>query len=72
MVDKTSGFSGADIEGVVKDAVESAFADDKYSVQTKDFLEAIKNTHSLSEIMADALKKMAKEYETRKFKNASR
>lgn len=72
LVDKTDGFSGADIEGVVKDAVESAFADDKYSVQTEDLLKAIKNTHSLSEIMADSLKKMAKEYETRKFKNASR
>lgn len=69
---KTEGFSGADIEGVVKDAVESAFADDKESIQTSDILEAIKNTHSLSEIMKDALEKMIKEYETRKFKNASR
>ena len=68
---KTEGFSGADIEGVVKDAVESAFADDKISVQTQDIVEAIKNTHSLSEIMKDALNKMTKEYETRKFKNAS-
>ena len=72
LVRKTEGFSGADIEGVVKDAVESAFADDKTSVQTQDILEAIKNTHSLSEIMKDALEKMAKEYEKRKFKNASR
>ncbi len=46
LVRKTEGFSGADIEGVVKDAVESAFADDKTSVQTQDLLEAIKNTHS--------------------------
>ena len=71
-VDKTEGFSGADIEGVVKDAIESAFSDDKVSIQTSDILEAIKNTHSLSEIMKDALEKMKKEYETRKFKNASR
>lgn len=72
LVTKTEGFSGADIEGVVKDAVESAFADDKQSIQTGDILNAIKNTHSLSEIMKDALEKMSKEYETRKFKNASR
>lgn len=71
LVNKTDGFSGADIEGVVKDAVESAFADDKPSIQTNDLVEAIKNTHSLSEIMADALKTMTTEYEKRKFKNAS-
>ena len=72
LVAKTKGFSGADIEGVVKDAVETAFADDKECVETKDIVQAIQNTHSLSEIMKDALEKMAKEYENRKFKNASR
>ena len=71
LVKKTEGFSGADIEGVVKDAIETAFADDKPSIRTEDILEAIKNTHSLSEIMKDALDRMKKEYETRKFKNAS-
>lgn len=71
LVKKTEGFSGADIEGVVKDAIETAFADDKPSINTNDVLEAIKNTHSLSEIMKDALDRMKKEYETRKFKNAS-
>lgn len=72
LVKNSMGFSGADIEGVVKDAIESAFADDKESIQTEDILDAINNTHSLSEIMKDALDRMAKEYETRKFKNASR
>ena len=72
LVKNSKGFSGADIEGVVKDAIESAFADDKNSIHTQDILDAINNTHSLSEIMKDALDKMAKEYETRKFKNASR
>lgn len=72
LVSKTDGFSGADIEGVVKDAVESAFADDKTNVRTKDIVDAIRNTHSLSEIMKEALDKMAKEYEKRKFKSASK
>ena len=71
LVRKTDGFSGADIEGVVKDAVETAFADDKKCISTEDILEAINNTHSLSEIMKDALDRMKKEYEKRKFKNAS-
>lgn len=72
LVPETEGFSGADIEGVVKDAVESAFADDKEAVTTGDIRAAIANTHSLSEIMRDALEKMAREYRERKFKNASR
>lgn len=72
LVKKTKGFSGADIEGVVKDAVESVFADGKDSVKTEDILNAIQNTHSLSEIMKDALDKMKEEYEARKFKSASR
>lgn len=72
LVSKTKGFSGADIEGVIIDAVETAFGDDKNNVETQDIINAINNTHSLSEIMKESLKKMAKEYEIRKFKNASR
>ena len=37
----------------------------------EDILDVIKNTHSLSEIMKEPLKKMSEEYENRKFKNAS-
>lgn len=72
LVSITEGFSGADIEGVVKDAIESAFAEDKISIHTVDVIDAIKDTHSLSEIMKDALDKMTKEYESRKFKSASK
>lgn len=72
LVAKTKGFSGADIEGVIKDAVETAFGDDKNNVQTQDIINAINNTHSLSELMKESLENMAKEYETRKFKNASK
>lgn len=72
LVSRTEGFSGADIEGVVKDAVEMAFAEGQNSVQTQDILDAIRNTHSLSEIMKESINKMAEEYKKRKFKNASR
>ena len=72
LVDKTKGFSGADIEGVIKDAIEYAFSEDKPSVQTYDIINAINNTNSLMEIMGDSLGKMIKEYEKRKFKNASK
>ncbi len=71
LVDKTEGYSGADIEGVVKDAVENVFADDKLNLTTDYIMTAINNTHSLSEIMKESLNKLSKEYENRKFKNAS-
>lgn len=72
LVSITRGFSGADIEGVVKDAVESAFADDKSEIRTEDLICAIFKTHPLSVIMKDALDKMEKEYARCKFKSASK
>ena len=71
LVKSTKGFSGADIEGVVKEAVETAFADDKTCITTSDIQNAIKGTSPLSEIMKDSIENMKKEYEKRKFKNAS-
>lgn len=68
---ETNGYSGADIEGVVRDSVEDAFADGKEKLSTEDIQKAIKQTHSLSEIMKDSLEEMAKAYKERKFKNAS-
>lgn len=71
LVSRTNGYSGADIEGVVKESIENVYTEGKDKLTTEDILEAIKHTHSLSEIMKDPLKKMAEEYENRKFKNAS-
>ncbi len=67
----TEGYSGADIEGVVKDAIESAFTQDLPSVTTDTILHAIHNTASLSVIMKEQIEKMSKEYKDRHFKNAS-
>ena len=72
LVAKTKGYSGADIEGVVREAVEYAFAEEKEHLTTDDILNAIKDTNSLSVIMKESLDKMAKEYEARKLKNASK
>lgn len=71
LVNATNGYSGADIEGVVKDAVETAFTEEKTCVTTDGLLQAIMHTHSLSEIMRSSLEDMAKIYKERKFKNAS-
>lgn len=72
LVSHTEGYSGADIEGVVSESVENAFVKGSGSLTTEDILSCINNTHSLSEIMKEPLEKMAKLYEDRKFKKASR
>ena len=47
LVKKTDGFSGADIEGVVKDGVEAAFAEYRDRLETGDIEKAIRETNSL-------------------------
>lgn len=71
LVRKTEGYSGSDIEGVVKDAIEEAFTQDKDTLTTELLLSAIAGTASLSEIMKESIEKMAKVYKERHFKNAS-
>lgn len=71
LVEKTEGYSGADIEGVVREGVEAAFTQEKSILSADDLLNVINHTHSLSEIMKDSIDSMKKEYEERKFKNAS-
>lgn len=71
LADKTEGYSGADIEGVVRESVEAAFASGQEHLTTEQILQAIAGTHSLSEIMKEPIERMEKEYKSRKFKNAS-
>ena len=72
LVDKTSGYSGADIEGVVKEGIASAFVQEASKVKTEHILDAIKNTHSLKEIMGNELDEIEAQYKERKFKSASK
>lgn len=72
LASKTEGYSGADVEGVVIDAVENAFVDGSGALTTEYISKAIGNTHSLSEIMKESLDRLIKEYENKHFKSASR
>lgn len=71
LAQRTEGYSGADIEGVVKDAIETAFTDNKSSLTTQTLLMAIDGTASLKEVMRDSIEKMSETYRRNKFKNAS-
>lgn len=72
LAQETEGYSGADIEGVVREAVENAFVAKKSKLTLEELTNVIKDTHSLSELMKDEISKLKKEYEKRNFKNASR
>lgn len=71
LLKETAGYSGADIEGVVRESVELAFSNGKAALTTEDIIRVIRSTHSLSEIMKESIDKLQKEYQQRKFKNAS-
>ena len=71
LVDNTEGFSGADIENVIKDAVENAFVTDRQKVTTEDILLSITQSNSLADTLKDSIDKLAQFYKEHKFKSAS-
>ncbi|WP_128100331.1 AAA family ATPase [Paenibacillus sp. DCT19] len=69
---KTEGFSGADIEGVVKESIETAFVLGENQVTTKDIITSIENTTSLSVLFKDKLTALSEGYKNNHFKSASK
>ena len=72
LVEKTDGYCGADLEGIVREGIESAFVNKEETLETNHILEAIESTHSLSEVMKDSIGEMIKTYEKLKLKSASK
>ena len=73
LLQATEGYSGADIESVVKEAVEAAFCapDGERTVTTERLLEVIKNTKSISDTLKDKIEKLRDEYKKYNFKTAN-
>ncbi|MGP1440609.1 MAG: hypothetical protein ACTTJ3_07725 [Treponema sp.] len=73
LLKKTKGFSGTDIENVVKEAVENAFcsSDENRTVTTDKLLEVISHTKSISETLKDKIDELKKQYEKFNFKKAN-
>ncbi len=69
----TKGFSGADIESVVKEAIENAFCsnDGDQSITTDNLIAIINNTKSISDTLKDKIEKLREEYKKYNFKDAS-
>jgi len=55
LLDITEGFSGADIESVVKTTIEQAFISNNFEILTEDLIKEIKDTKPISEIMKEKI-----------------
>ena len=76
LAEETEGYCGADIEEIVKNAVESRFVmetenEEDKKITTNDLLEATKNIDSLTNILADKIEVLKKSYKKFKIKSAS-
>ncbi|GAB7526790.1 AAA family ATPase [Paraburkholderia sp. 2C] len=71
LADETEGFSGADIEAVVKEAIELAFVNAKAQVDTGRLLGVVRNTVPLSVVMKDKVAEYKDKLSRTKIKPAS-
>ena len=67
----TEEFSGADLESVVKGAVEQAFLDGQVSVTTNHLLNSVKATVPLAHVKKDELRRGAEKLQSMKIRSAS-
>ena len=78
LADATEGFSGAGIEGILRESIESVFLKafnagntEDIHLTTKDILETREKTRSLRDMRPEAIKKLKNIYEKYNFRNAS-
>lgn len=72
LVKETQGYNGADIEAIVKETIENVYLEDRDIVETKDLLETIKNTKSISDSLGEKLKSLRESMEKILIKPASK
>ena len=76
LAEETEGYCGADIEEIVKNAVENKFIletenEEEKKITTNNLLEATKSIDSLTNILADKIEVLKKSYKKFKIKSAS-
>ena len=77
LAEKTEGYCGADIEEIVKNAVENIFVLEieekkEKKITTQDLLEATKNIDSLTNVLSDKIEELKKSYKKFRIKSASK
>jgi AAA+ superfamily predicted ATPase len=68
----TEGYSGADIESLVKETVEAAFISEDKSVTTEKLKKAIETTKSISITLKEKIEKLKSTYEKYDFQKANK
>ena len=68
---KTDGFSGADLEGVVKDAIEDAFLEGEADLKTGHLLRSMEKNRSHAMMMKDKAKEYRERFKEMGIRNAS-
>ncbi|MCB5271883.1 MAG: AAA family ATPase [Candidatus Cloacimonetes bacterium] len=71
LIQETEGFSGADIESVVKEAIETAFFSDQLGVTTEHVLQTIRLTKSISVTLKEKIDELRRVFERFDFKPAN-
>ena len=76
LAEETEGYCGADIEEIVKNAIENIFILEtenkkEKEITTQDLVEAAKNIDSLTNILSDKIEVLKKSYKKFKVKSAS-
>jgi AAA+ superfamily predicted ATPase len=71
LLKETDGFSGADIEAVVKETIEAAFVSDDKTVTTKKLLATIEETKSISVTLKDKIEDLEEIFKKFDFKAAN-
>lgn len=72
LIQNSDGFSGADIEAVVKEAIENAFIADRIKITTNDLLDVLNGTNSLSVSLKDKIIEMRASMKNMEISPASR
>lgn len=71
LLKETEGYNGADIEAVVKDAIETAFIEGNSILTTEDLRRTIKETKSISVTLPEKIKAIQKAVSSMDIKSAS-
>jgi ATP-dependent 26S proteasome regulatory subunit len=71
LLKETEGYSGADIESLVKETIETAFVSSDKSVTTDKLVKTIKATKSISVTLKEKIESLKKSHEKYDFKKAN-
>lgn len=72
LIKETEGYNGADIEAVIKDAIESAFIEGRNKISTDDIITTIKDTKSISVTLKEKIAHIRKTVSEMDIKLASK